>query len=178
MAGMIRERPAGLTEGDLAQDERGDQRHGIRLEEVCCHAGAVTHVVADVVRDRRGVAGVVLGDTGLDLADKVGADVSGLGEDTATNTHEHGQQSGTEAEALENLGRIALVDQHDRGRTQQAEAHGHHAHGATGAEGDPHAEVASGVIGGRGNAHVGLDRETHAEVPDCGGEGGSEQEEA
>jgi len=124
------------------------------------------------------VARVVLGDTGLNLAHQVGTHVGGLGEDTAANTHEHGQQRCTEAEALENLGGVTLVDEHDRGSAQQAQAHGHHADGATGAEGDAHALVASGVVRGRGDAHVGLDRETHAEVTDRGGEDRSEHEEA
>ena len=137
-----------FTEGDLAQDECGDQRHGIRLEEVGCHAGAVTDVVAHVVRDRRRIARVVLGDACLDLADQVGADVSGLGEDAAANTHEHGEQCSTEPEALENLGGIALVDEHHRSGTQQAQAHGHHADGATGAEGDAHALIPARAVRG------------------------------
>src|SRR3712207_8432714 len=45
-------------------------------------------VVADVVGDRGGVAGVVLGDALLDLADEVGADVGRLGEDAA-RSEEH-----------------------------------------------------------------------------------------
>ena len=36
-----------------------------------------------------GVTGVILGDVLLDLADKVSADVSSLGVDTATNTARH-----------------------------------------------------------------------------------------
>jgi hypothetical protein len=40
----------------------------------------------------------------LDLADQVGADVGGLGEDAAADTHEHREQGGAEAEALEHLG--------------------------------------------------------------------------
>ena len=78
-----------------------DQRDGVGLEQVGGHAGAVTDVVADVVGDGGGVARVVLGDALLDLADQVGADVGGLGEDAAADTHEHGEQRGAEAEALE-----------------------------------------------------------------------------
>jgi hypothetical protein len=99
-----REDQALLAEGDLAQDERGDQRDGVRLEQVGRHAGAVTHVVTDVVGDRRGVARVVLGDALLDLADQVGADVGRLGEDAAADAHEHREQRAAEGEALEHAG--------------------------------------------------------------------------
>jgi hypothetical protein len=97
-----------LAEGGLAEDQRGDQRHGVRLEEVGRHAGAVADVVAHVVGDGRRVARVVLGDALLDLADEVGADVGGLGEDAAADPHEHREQRGTEAEALEHLGGVPL----------------------------------------------------------------------
>ena len=61
--------------------------------------GAVADVVADVVRDRGGVARVVLGDALLDLADEVGADVGRLREDAAADPHEHREQRAAEAEA-------------------------------------------------------------------------------
>ena len=101
-----------VAEGLRAEDQRGDQGHGVRLEQVGRHAGAVADVVTDVVGDGRGVARVVLGDVLLDLADQVGADVGGLGEDAAADPHEHGEQGGTEAEALEHVGCLVLEDQH------------------------------------------------------------------
>ncbi len=99
--------------GRAAQDQGRDQRHRVRLEQVGGHAGAVADVVTDVVGDGRRVAGVVLGDALLDLADQVGADVGRLGEDAAADPHEHGQQGGTEAEAPQDGRRVALaVEQH------------------------------------------------------------------
>ena len=142
-----REDQALVAEGDLAEDQRGDQRDGVRLEQVGGHAGAVADVVADVVGDRRGVAGVVLGDALLDLADQVGADVGGLGEDAAADPHEHREQSGAEAEALEHLRRVLLVDQDDHCGAEQAEADGEHAADATGAEGDAHRAFAPRTFG-------------------------------
>ena len=87
----------------LAQDQRGDQHDRVGLEQVRRHAGAVADVVADVVGDRGRVARVVLGDALLDLADQVRADVGGLGEDAAADTHEHREQRRAEAEALEHV---------------------------------------------------------------------------
>ena len=107
-----REHHADGAEEDLTEDQRGDEGDGVGLEEVGGHAGAVADVVAHVVGDGGGVARVVLGDAGLDLADQVGADVGGLGEDAAADTHEHREQGATEAEALE----------HDRARSRRRAA--------------------------------------------------------
>ena len=77
----------------------GDERDLVGLEQVGGHAGAVADVVADVVGDGRRVAGVVLGDALLDLADEVGADVGRLGEDAAADPQEQGEQRAAEPEA-------------------------------------------------------------------------------
>ena len=173
-----REDEALLAEGGLAEDQRGDQHHGVRLEQVGGHAGAVADVVAHVVRDGRGVARVVLGDALLDLADEVGADVGGLGEDAAADPDEHGEQRGTEAEALEHGRRVTLVDQHDRRRAEQAETHGEEADDAAGAEGDAHRVGGTvGLAGRGGDAEVGPGGEPHAGVRDEGGEGRADHEE-
>ena len=84
-------------EEDRGEHHRRDDRHGVGLEEVGRHAGAVADIVAHVVGDRRRVARVVLGNAGLDLADEVGADVRALGEDAAAKTREDRDQRGAEA---------------------------------------------------------------------------------
>ena len=165
------------AERGAAQDQRGDQRHGVGLEEVGGHAGAVTDVVTDVVGDGGGVAGVVLGDALLDLADQVGADVGGLGEDAAADPHEHGEHGRTETEALQHLWRAAGVGQDDDGGTEQAEAGGGQADRAAGAEGDLHGLLPATVtIGGGGDPDVGPGGQPHAEVADGRREGRTEQE--
>jgi hypothetical protein len=80
------------------EGDRGDDRAGVGLEQVGAHAGDVADVVAHVVGDGRRVAGVVLGDAGLDLADEVGADVGGLGVDAAADTGEQRDRRGAETE--------------------------------------------------------------------------------
>ena len=172
-----REDQALVAEGLRAEDQRGDQRDGVRLEEVGGHAGAVADVVADVVGDGRGVARVVLGDVLLDLADQVGADVGGLGEDAAADPHEHGEERGTEAEALEHVGRLVLEEQHDQAGAEQAEADGQHADHGAGAQADRHGRLATGGLGGRGDAQVGAHGEVHAEVAHGGREAGADEEE-
>ena len=150
--------------GGPAQDQRGDQRHRVRLEQVGRHTGAVADVVAHVVGDRRGVARVVLGDALLDLADQVGADVGRLGEDAAADPHEHREQRGAEAEALQHDRGVALVDQHHHGGAEQAQTDGEEADHATGAERDLHRllPAAAALAGGRGHPQVGAGGQPHA----------------
>ena len=107
---------AGLAPMELKaatpEDDRGDQGDLVALEQVGGHAGAVAHVVADVVGDGGRVAGVVLGDAGFDLADQVGADVGRLGEDAAADPQEQGEQGAAEAEADQD-GRGGVLEDHD-----------------------------------------------------------------
>ena len=86
-------------------DEQRDHHHGdadgddIGFEQVGGHARAVADIVADVIGDDGRVAGIVLGNSGLDLADQVGADVGGLGEDAAAETGEDRDQRWRRARA-------------------------------------------------------------------------------
>ncbi len=98
-SGFGQPRLLGDGEDGDAQDHRADILGRGRLEQVGATAGAVADVVADEVRDHTGVAGVVLGDALLDLADEVGADVRGLGVDAAAELGEQGHERGAEAEA-------------------------------------------------------------------------------
>src|SRR5690606_4020433 len=79
----------------------------VRLEDVRAEAGDVTDVVTDVVGDGGGVARVVLGDAGFDLADEVGADVSGLGVDAAADAREERDRGGAHGEAGDDLAELA-----------------------------------------------------------------------
>jgi hypothetical protein len=82
----------GAGEEDRGQNHRGDRRHRIGLEQVGRHTGAVTDIVAHIVRDGGGVTRIVLGNAGFHLADHVAADVSTLGEDAAAETGEDRDQ--------------------------------------------------------------------------------------
>ena len=95
------------AEEDRRQHHGGDGGHRIGLEQVGGHAGAVADVVAHVVGDGRGVAGVVLGDAGLDLAHHVAADVGALGEDAAAQTGEDRDQRGAEAQRHQAVDHVA-----------------------------------------------------------------------
>ena len=173
-----REQQALQAERGRAEDQRGHQRDGVGLEQVRGHPGAVADVVAHVVGDRRGVAGVVLGDALLDLADQVGAHVGGLGEDAAADPHEHGEQRGAEAEALQHPRGLAGVDQHDHGRPEQAEADGEHADHAAGAERDAGGLLAAARLARRRrDPDVGARGQPHPQRADRGGEQRADDEE-
>ncbi len=105
IAGMQRRR---VLEEDRGQHHRRHDRHRVSLEQVGGHAGAIADVVADVVGDGRRIAGIVLGNAGLDLADEIGADVSALGEDAAAKTGEDRDQRGAEAERDQRVDRLAI----------------------------------------------------------------------
>src|SRR5699024_9933935 len=81
-----------------ADGKGGEDGADVALVEVRAHARDVADVVADVVRDGGGVARVVLGYAGLDLADEVRADVGGLGEDAAAHAGEARRAGGAHAE--------------------------------------------------------------------------------
>ena len=134
-------------EEDRRQQHGGDDGHRVGLEQVGGHAGAVAHVVAHVVGDHGGVAGVVLGDAGLDLAHQVGADVGALGEDAAAEPGEDRDQRAAEAQRHHRLqhpaqlvvaaaGHAAAQDEVVAGDAEQAEADHQHAGDGAGLEGD------------------------------------------
>ena len=90
-----------IGKGNSAQQHCGNESNRVRLKEVGSHAGAVTNIVPDVVGDNRGVAGIVLGNTGLNLTHQVGAHVSPFGEDAAAESCEDGDKRTAEAETDE-----------------------------------------------------------------------------
>ena len=159
-----------LPEGQDAEEHHGDRGHRVGLEEVGRHAGAVADVVAHVVGDDGRVARVVLGDPGLDLADEVGADVGGLGEDAAAQAGEDRDQRAAEAEADERVDGLLLAAVEDRrqqavvaGHAEQREAHHEQAGDGAAAEGDVE-RGAHAAASGLGHAGVGPHRHVHADV--------------
>ena len=126
-----------------AEQHHGDRGHGVRLEQVGGHAGAVADVVADVVRDHGRVARVVLRDARLDLADEVGADVRGLRVDAAAEPREDGDERAAEGEPdqvvdrrVRRVAEPAGEDPVVAGDAEQAEADDEQAGDRAGAERD------------------------------------------
>ena len=168
-------------EGEHSEQHHRDRGHGVGLEQVGRHAGAVADVVADVVGDHRGVARVVLGDPRLDLADEVGADVGRLGEDSAAEPREDRDQRATEAEADQRVDGLLVgvvgedQDPEVAGDAEQREADDEQAGDRAALEGD--VERRRHAAASRlGDAGVGADREVHADEPGRAGERAADHE--
>jgi hypothetical protein len=99
----------GGLDDQRCQHHGRDHGHGVGLEQVGGHAGAVADVVTDVVGDHRRVARIIFRNAGFDLADQVGADVGALGEDAAAETGEDGDQRGAEGEADQRLDHVVQI---------------------------------------------------------------------
>ncbi|CAB4337026.1 unannotated protein [freshwater metagenome] len=171
-----------LIEGQDAKQHHGNSRNGIGLEEVGCHACAVANVVANVVSNNGRVARVILGNSGLDLADEIGADVGGLREDAAAKTGEDGDQRSTETEPdqrvngflgslVEVRGEKAVVASH----TEQSETNDEHAGDCAAAECDFQRRT-DAIASRLGDTGVGANRNVHADVAGRTGEDAADRE--
>ena len=173
---------AGLRAGeeDRPQQHGRDEGDGVGFEQVGRHAGAVADIVADIVRDHGGVAGIVLGNAGLDLADQVGAHVRPLGEDAAAETGEDRDQGRAERQADQRLQDRALIGaerQQDavvEGDAEQAQGDNEHAGDRPGLERDVEPTGEAAGRGGLGCAGVRAHRDVHADEAGCGGQAGAD----
>ena len=168
---------AGTGEGARDQDAEGqsrNQRTDIALEEVGAHPGYVAHVIADIVRDDGGVAGVVFRNTGFHFADQVGADVSRLGIDTAADTCKQRNGGGTEREAKQNI--IVAGQNVNQAAAEQAEPDDAHPHDRAAGKGDGERLVHARFHGGIGGADISPGGDLHSEEAGQDGAKGTEQE--
>ena len=155
--------------GGRAQGKGGQDGAHIGLVQVGAHAGHIAHIVAHVIGDGGGVAGVILGDAGLNLAHQVGAHVGGLGEDAAAHTGEQGHEGGAHAEHDHGGGNLSglkvgdvLENVEPDGDIKQAQAHHGEAHNRAGGEGHVQAPVQA-LVGGVCGAGVGAGGDLHAD---------------
>ena len=178
---LAREVPARAGEGEHAEQHHGDRGDRVGLEQVGRHAGTVADVVADVVGDHGRVAGIVLGDPRLDLADQVGADVGRLGEDAAAEPGEDGDQRAAEAEADEGVDSLLVAG---AGEDEDAEVAGDAEQGKTDDEQAGHRAALEGDVerrrdaaaGRLGDAGVGPHRDVHPDKAGGAGEDGADHE--
>ena len=154
-----------MEERRRAEDDRGHQRHLIRLEQVGRHPRAVPHVVPDVVGDDRGVARVVLRDVLLDLPHQVRPHIGRLGEDASSHSHEHRDQRGAEREPFQHGGRVPPVVQDDPGGAHEPQTHGEHPGDAAGPERQRERPAIPRLPGCVGHPDVAADGEPHAGEP-------------
>jgi len=101
---FVQHRVAGQE--DRNQDHGRNDGHGIGLEQICGHTGAIADIVADIVSDHGRVAGVILGDTRFNLTNKVRTDIGALGEDTTAQTRKDRNQRRTEAKGYKRIDEV------------------------------------------------------------------------
>ena len=146
--------------------DRGDHRTAIGFEDVRSHAGNVADIVTDIVGDDGRVARVILGDAGLDLADQVGADVSRLGEDAATDAAEQGNRGAAHGEALDGLDAVrgATHEVVQDANAEQAHRRDGQAHDRAAEEGDVQRFGSALAVGGNGGTDIRLGGGVHADI--------------
>ena len=149
------------TDGGDTESYRGDDSADVAFKEVSAHAGDVADVIADVIGDDGGVARVVLGDAGLDLAAEAGTDVGCLGIDAAADAREERDGGSAEGEAEENV--IAAGEDVDKAASEKAETDDAHAHDRAAGESDGEGAVHAVLKGGVRGADIGLGGDAHAE---------------
>ena len=159
--------------GGQAQDHATQDGGHEGLVQVGAHAGHVADIVAHVIGDGGGIAGVVFGDARFHLAHQVRAHVGGLGVDAAAHAREQGYARGAQGEARKDgqdlvleVGRVPAeeMDVHVDDAGDAAKGQAHHAHAHHGSAREGHLErLVEAHCRGLGGAHVGLGGDLHAE---------------
>ena len=90
--------------GSGGDGDSGDDRADVRLEDIGAHARYIADIVADIVGNAGGIARIVFGHVFLDLADQVGTDVGGLGEDAAAHARKQRDRRGAHGKAVDGSG--------------------------------------------------------------------------
>ena len=167
-----RRRTRASRRGERADEHRADERHGVCFKNIRGHSRAVAHVVADVVRDGRGIARIVLRKIVLHFAHEVRADIRGLRVDAAAEPREDRDERCAEREADEARDRLAghqlFHDEVEATGREQRERDDEQARDCTAAECRLQCLLRAGARAFRG-ADIGLHRDAH---PD---ESGSER---
>ena len=157
------------AEGGHTQRGGGDDGADVGLVQVGAHAGHIAHVVAHVIGNGGGVAGIILRDAGFDLADQVGADVGRLGEDTATHTGEQRHRGRAHTEGQHGGGDLTGGEPEDEAQQEKPDrniekAQTHHGKAHDRAGGKRHAQtLVQPVLTGAGRAAVGGGGDLHAD---------------
>ena len=150
--------------GSQRQSDGGNDGTDIGFEQVGTHTGDIAYVVAYVVCDNGGVAGVILGDACFDLTDQVGAYVCSLGIDTAADTAEQSHGRSTQTETGEAVRCGLLTEQREcEAYAQDAQADDAQTHNGTAAESDLQSLVHAAFFCSPCSSDVTLGSDLHAE---------------
>ena len=156
--------------GKRSHTQSGSRDNGtdIGFIQVGAHAGHIAYIIAHVVGDNGGVAGIVLGDAGFYLAHQISTHIGSLGENTAAHTGKQCHGAGAHAKGQHGAGNIRRLQlehkaqQHKPdGNVQQTQSHHGEAHHRAGGKGHAQALIQA-IAAGIGRAAVGLGGNPHA----------------
>ena len=98
-----------IGKGNRRQHHGGNHGHRVSFEQVSGHAGAIADIIAHIVSDGGGVAGVILRDAGFHLAHHIAAHIRTLGEDAAAQARKNRNQRSAEAKRHQRINHRAAI---------------------------------------------------------------------
>ena len=166
------------------EDHRCANGDDIGFEQIRGHTGAVTNIVTDIVGDNCRVAWIVFRNACFDLADKVGADVCSLGEDTTAETCEDRDERCAKCQSDQSVDNGAAVRFHhgdigqipeEHGNREQGETSDKHAGDRTRTERHGQASLQAGLRSSC-RTHVRTHRDVHPDITGNTGKHGADDE--
>ena len=115
----VNDRGRRRRESERADEDRADQAHCISLENVGRHPGAIAHVVAHVVGDRRRISRIVFVERVLDFPYEIGAHVSRLRVNAAAQSRENADQTRAQGETDKAAHCSCMADHAPRDRVEE-----------------------------------------------------------
>ena len=117
---------------------RGNHRPAVGFKNIRTHAGDIADIVADVIGDNAGVARIVFGYAGLNLADEVSTDISAFRVDSAADTREQRNAGSAHAETVYDMSGMRIPAEHqiEYSQSQQADGGDCQTHNRAAVEGD------------------------------------------
>ena len=151
------------------QNHRCANGHNIGFKQVGRHTSTIPNVIADIIGDRRRVAGVILRNICFDLTDEVSADVRSLGKYTTAQTRKDRNQRSAERQCQQTVNnRTAVRHVHrdfgeiieETGNREQSKTSNEHTGNRTGIKRHSQAFLEAFTSGLR-STDVGANRDVH-----------------
>lgn len=160
----------GLTiasqDGEVGNQNATDETDGVGFEDIGGHAGAIAHIIADVIGDGGRVAGVVLFQLGFDFTNEVGPDVGRFRIDSPAKPGKDANEGGAEGQAGETVDGGAEAEVFGSDQVEGADGEEGKGDHEKAGDGTPVESVTQGggtaEGGGLGGADIGHDGDPHS----------------
>ena len=101
----INDRCRSAAKGQGANQNRTDQANRVGFENVRGHTSAITHVIANVIGDRRWITWIIFIESVFDLAHQIRSHIRSLGVNTTAESRKNADQTSTQSKADQTLHR-------------------------------------------------------------------------